>query len=127
MSTAGDSRASDGPPGFQHLVSGEFPDFVPVHPPKGWLVASAALIGVSLLALLALPGTLVAHLAGYLTAGWLAVAAVALFSRYDNSRRRNACYAPQPKLAPLVPALSVLAVLVASGHGYFIANELARR
>lgn len=99
----------------------------PVHPPRVWLIVAGVLIVVSLLALPVFADVFSAHVAGYLVAGWMAVTAVAVHSRVDNARRQDPYYSPEESMKVFVPLLSALAVLVASGHVFFIATELARR
>jgi hypothetical protein len=99
----------------------------PVHPPKVWLIVAGVLIVISMLALPVFADVFSVHVAGYLVAGWMAVTAVAVYSRVDNARRQDPYYSPEGSMEVFVPVLSVLAVLVASGHVFFIATELARR
>jgi hypothetical protein len=118
-----------GPDGASPFDTSEGTDGVaatPVRPPKVWLVVAGTLIAVSLLALPVFSNVFPVHVAGYLVAGWMAVTAIALYSRVDNARRQDPYYSPEETLNAFVPVLSVLAVLVASGHVFFIATELAR-
>lgn len=123
--TAGGSPDGESP--FGNSGGGGDEAATAVHPPKIWLVVAAVLIGISLLALPIFANVFLVHVGGYLVSGWLAVTAVAVFSRIDNARQQNPYYSPEGSLSSFVPILSVLAVLVASGHVFFIATELARR
>jgi hypothetical protein len=117
----------DGAPSFDPPEGDGGIGTTPVRPPKVWLMVAGVLIAISLLALPVFAHVFVIHVAGYLVAGWMAVTAVAVYSRVDNARRQNPFYSPEGSMDVFVSLLSVLAVLVASGHVFFIATELARR
>jgi hypothetical protein len=94
-----------------------------VTPPGTLLVAAAFAVGVGLV-LLAVDD-FVLHVFGYVLSSFVDIGLIAAFTRIDAARRQHPNYVAAPRLRRLVPAVALGGLLVAAGHVWFIATELA--
>jgi hypothetical protein len=95
----------------------------PVTPPKAllwlglgtWSVAAALLV----------PGSLGAHVAGYVVSGVFSIGVVSAFKRRDVQLQASPYYSPVRALHRCNSVLALGAVLVAVTHAWYIATRLA--
>jgi hypothetical protein len=96
---------------------------VAVRPPGTLLAAAAFAVGAGVVLLVV--DDFLLHVFGYVLASFVDIGLVAAFTRIDAGRRQHSHYVASHRLRRVIPVLVLLGLVVAAGHVWFIATELA--